>query len=112
MIAFGSAITDPQKYEDAAGRGIALAKEPDSPVLARAAAGSIYKSYNMIIDEAGRSGGRLTPVDVPTDRLDAALATSPVRLSTMGRGLQDDRASFLAAAVAGRHAATRIPTRE
>lgn len=58
------------------------------------------------------SGGRLAPVDVPTDGLDAALATSPVRLSTMGRGVEDDRASFVAAAAAGRHAAARIPTRE
>jgi hypothetical protein len=37
--------------------------------------------------------------------LDAALAASPVGLSTMGRGLDSDRANFLAAAAAGRLAA-------
>jgi len=57
MIAFGSAITDPYKYENACGRGIALAGEPDSAVLARAAAGSIYKSYNLVLDEAANLDG-------------------------------------------------------
>ncbi len=40
--------------------------------------------------------------------LDAALLDSPVRLSTMGRGLDGDPAYFLAAAAAGRHAAALI----
>jgi hypothetical protein len=44
-------------------------------------------------------------VHVPTEGLDAALAALPVRLSTMGRGLAEDHAYFLAAAAAGRHAA-------
>ena len=48
-------------------------------------------------------------VNVPTDGLDAALQASPVRLSTMGRGLTEDHAYFVAAAAAGRHAATLIP---
>jgi hypothetical protein len=34
-----------------------------------------------------------------------ALQERPVPLSTMGRGLHDDAAAFLAAAAAGRHAA-------
>jgi hypothetical protein len=51
------------------------------------------------------SGGRLTAYDVGCDGLDAALRQVPVRLSTMGRGYDDDRASFLASAVAGRFAA-------
>ena len=50
---------------------------------------------------------RLVPV--PTDGLDAALQDSPVKLSTMGRGLTEDHAYFVAAAAAGRHAATLIP---
>ncbi len=46
---------------------------------------------------------RLVPV--PADaRLLAALAASPARLSTMGRGLDADPAAFVAAAVAGVHA--------
>jgi hypothetical protein len=48
--------------------------------------------------------GRHRVVRVPIDGLDEALAASPVPLSTMGRGLAQDRAYFLAAAAAGRHA--------
>jgi hypothetical protein len=44
-------------------------------------------------------------VQVPTDGLADALRASPVPLSTMGRGLAEDPAYFLAAAAAGRHAA-------
>lgn len=47
-------------------------------------------------------------VDVPLDGLLEALRASPVTLSTMGRGLDDDPAAFLAAAAAGRHAATLL----
>ena len=47
---------------------------------------------------------RLVEVEA-TDDLTAALAASPVRLSTMGRGLDQDPEAFLAAAVAGVHAA-------
>jgi hypothetical protein len=42
---------------------------------------------------------------VDTEGLDAALADLPVRLSTMGRGLAEDRPYFLSAAAAGRFAA-------
>lgn len=45
-------------------------------------------------------------VEVPTDGLDEALRASPVPLSTMGRGLDEDHAYFLAAAAAGRYAAS------
>ncbi|MET7748449.1 DUF3866 family protein [Micromonospora sp. NPDC005367] len=47
-------------------------------------------------------------VRVRTDGLDAALRAGPVPLSTMGRGLDADHAYFLAAAAAGRHAATLL----
>jgi len=47
-------------------------------------------------------------VSVPTGGLLEALAGSPVRLTTMGRGLGEERAYFLAAAAAGRHAATLL----
>src|SRR5580693_1324673 len=43
-------------------------------------------------------------VTVPVDGLEAALRSSPARLSTMGRGLDEDLAYFLAAAAAGRYA--------
>ncbi|CAN5675598.1 DUF3866 family protein [soil metagenome] len=48
-------------------------------------------------------------VEVPTDGLGAALRTSPVALSTMGRGLDDDYAYSWAAAAAGRYAAALTP---
>src|SRR5215468_10434381 len=47
-------------------------------------------------------------VSVETGGLAAALAACPVPLSTMGRGLDEDRAYFLAAAAAGRHAAALL----
>jgi hypothetical protein len=49
---------------------------------------------------------RHTIVEVPIDGLDAALRAVPVRLATMSRDLDGDYAYFLAAAAAGRHAAT------
>ena len=52
--------------------------------------------------------GRHRLVPMPIDGLRAALGTSPVRLSTMGRGLDQDPAAFLAAAAAGRHAAALL----
>ncbi|SDS52463.1 Protein of unknown function [Paraoerskovia marina] len=49
--------------------------------------------------------GRHRLVDVPVEpALLEALADCPVRLSTMGRGLHEDPASFVAAAAAGVHA--------
>jgi hypothetical protein len=52
MFAFGCSITKPEIYEQAAGPGIGLAREPDSVVLANAAAGSLFRSYNLIMDQA------------------------------------------------------------
>jgi hypothetical protein len=55
MIVFASSITDPGIYENCAKRGIALAAEPDSEVMAHSASGSIFRSYNLILDMvAGR----------------------------------------------------------
>jgi Protein of unknown function (DUF3866) len=48
---------------------------------------------------------RHTLVTVNLSGLRTVLAASPIRLSSMGRGLDDDPAYFLAAAAAGRHAA-------
>jgi Protein of unknown function (DUF3866) len=47
-------------------------------------------------------------ISVATGGLLEALAECPVPLATMGRGLNEDRAYFLAAAAAGRHAATLL----
>jgi hypothetical protein len=54
--------------------------------------------------QAAELGTRHSIVTMPVDGLEAALRASPARLSTMGRGLADDLAYFLAAAAAGRHA--------
>ena len=54
------------------------------------------------------SDGRLRLHEVDVDGLEQALTRSPVRLSTMGRGLAEDPASFLAAAAAGRHTASLL----
>jgi Glycosyltransferase like family len=50
MIVFASSLTDPERYEQCAAAGIRLVAEPDSEVLANAAAGSIFRSYNLILD--------------------------------------------------------------
>ena len=62
-------------------------------------------------DDAGALSalaGRHRLVHVAEDGLDEALRASPVTLSTMGRGLDDDHVYFLAAAAAGRHAASLL----
>jgi hypothetical protein len=51
---------------------------------------------------------RLVEVDV--EGLYEAVKAAPVTVSTMGRGLTQDAAYFVAAAAAGRHAATLLPT--
>lgn len=53
--------------------------------------------------------GRHTVVPVDVEGLCDALRASPAQLSTMGRGLDQDTAYFLAAAAAGRHAASLCP---
>lgn len=57
MLAFASPITDPPLYDRACRPGIERAKEPDSIVMARASAGSIYRSYNVLIEEAAQIEG-------------------------------------------------------
>jgi GT2 family glycosyltransferase len=52
MIAFGCALTEPETYDRCAAPGIRLAAEPDSEVLAYASVGSIFRSYNMLLDLA------------------------------------------------------------
>jgi hypothetical protein len=61
-----------------------------------------------IAAEAEPLGARHRLVTVPVDGLADALRACPVPLSTMGRGLDEDLAYFLAAAAAGRHAANLL----
>jgi hypothetical protein len=58
--------------------------------------------------QAAPLGLRHALVRVPVDGLHEALQATPVPLSTMGRGLEQDPAYFLAAAAAGRHAASLL----
>lgn len=52
MIAFGTSITAPDVYARCAQRGIKLASESDSRVFAQPAAGSAFRSYNLIVEQA------------------------------------------------------------
>jgi hypothetical protein len=56
-------------------------------------------------DLAASAAGDVTVHVVAADGLDEALRDTPVRLSTMGRGLDEDHAAFLHSAAAGRWAA-------
>ncbi|MFI6993233.1 DUF3866 family protein [Nonomuraea wenchangensis] len=59
-------------------------------------------------DQAELLAVRHRLVPVPVDGLHEALRAAPVRLSTMGRGLEEDLAYFLASAAAGRFAASLL----
>ncbi|MBO0821401.1 MAG: DUF3866 family protein, partial [Nocardiopsaceae bacterium] len=61
-----------------------------------------------IAAEAAPLAARHRLVTVPVDGLEEALRACPVRLSSMGRGLEQDLAYFLSAAAAGRHAAALL----
>lgn len=52
MIAFGSAITKRDVYERCAEVGIRLAAEPDSEIFDLPSIGSIFESYNAVIERA------------------------------------------------------------
>ncbi len=62
----------------------------------------------QVREEAQALAPRHRLVEVGISGLAEALRTCPVRLSTMGRGLDDDPGSFLAAAAAGRHTANLL----
>jgi hypothetical protein len=52
MIAFGCAITKPDVYARCAGVGVSVAAEPDSELFALPSIGSIFASYNAVIERA------------------------------------------------------------
>jgi 8-oxo-dGTP pyrophosphatase MutT (NUDIX family) len=60
----------------------------------------------QVAADAAPLAARHTLVRVGVTGLEQALRAAPVTLSTMGRGLDQDLPYFLAAAAAGRHAAT------
>jgi hypothetical protein len=56
MIAFGCSVTSPEVYGRFAGPGIRLAAEPDSALYVHAAAGSVARSYNLVVARAAAHG--------------------------------------------------------
>jgi hypothetical protein len=57
MIAFGSSITEPEVYRRCAEAGITRGAEPDSEIRPMPSVGSIFQSYNALLDEfTGREG--------------------------------------------------------
>lgn len=54
MLIFGCSITAPDVYARCAEPGLRLVAEPDSEIIANAAAGSLFRSYNLILDTAAR----------------------------------------------------------
>ena len=52
MIAFGCPITAPDSYERFAKPGIDAVAEPGAAVFAYRATSSIFRSYNLILDQA------------------------------------------------------------
>jgi len=63
---------------------------------------------SAVAADAAPLAARHKLVTVPVDGLEDALRECPVPLSTMGRDLDSDLAYFLAAAAAGRHAASLV----
>ena len=57
MIAFGCSVTSPWVYERYAGPGIRLVAESDSALFVDAAAGSVARSYNLILERAAAIDG-------------------------------------------------------
>ena len=56
MIAFGCAVTDDEIYERSALPGLELASDPDSKLFVYGAVGSVFRSYNMLLDKAKEHG--------------------------------------------------------
>jgi hypothetical protein len=52
VIAFGVAVTEPTIYDRFAGPGIRRAAEPNSLVFADQAAGSLFRNYNRVLEQA------------------------------------------------------------
>jgi hypothetical protein len=53
MIAFGSSITKPDVYAQCAELGISRGAEPDSEIYPMPAVGSIFESYNAVLEHFG-----------------------------------------------------------
>ena len=54
MIVFASAVTDPEAYRRYAEPGLERVLEGDSVVIANASAGSLFRTYNLILEQASK----------------------------------------------------------
>ena len=52
MFVFASSVTKPEVYSDCAERGVRRAAEPDSVIWAIDAPGTLFESYNQLLDRA------------------------------------------------------------
>ena len=52
MIVYGVSVTDGETYERCAVPGLERAAEPDSRVIRHSTAGSLFRNYNILLDEA------------------------------------------------------------
>ncbi|MDQ1484527.1 MAG: hypothetical protein QOJ62_220 [Actinomycetota bacterium] len=87
------------------GRVALTAADVVVPALAGPLAAAVEADLQTIL--AAPAGHRA--VQVSAEGLLEALTACPVELATMGRSLADDPAYFVAAAAAGRHAASLLP---
>lgn len=88
-----------------------LNRPADVPVPVLAGSGvdpDLVRQVAEQADDLFAAAPHLARHDIDISGLHDALSDSPVRLSTMGRGLAQDPAAFLAAAAAGRHAASLL----
>jgi Protein of unknown function (DUF3866) len=86
-------------------------EQPDQPRQAEQPVLTLDQVARLVdrqIGELVAPAGRHREVRIGLAGLPEALAACPVSLSTMGRGLTQDPAAFLAAAAAGRHAAALL----
>jgi hypothetical protein len=85
VIVLAASITDPATYRRAAEPGFRLAAEPGTEILATAAAGSIFRSYNLIMDLAAERPDLEALVLAHQD----AEIRSPDALATIRAALRD-----------------------
>jgi hypothetical protein len=52
VIVFGTAVTRPEAYQRWACLGIERVREPDSIVYANSSAGSVFRAYNLLLEQA------------------------------------------------------------
>jgi len=67
VIAFGIALTDVDQFEECAAPGIEFCREADTRTLVYDSAGSIFRNYNLILDDAAKIEGLETIVLIHQD---------------------------------------------